>query len=89
MNKKEWIQQTLLILNVQRVENSRDGNPRYELQGSVEGTNKVQTFLTVSNAMEVYMHDWHSLEGRTVSCEVKPVGIRSTKTYISNVKASS
>jgi hypothetical protein len=81
----KWYPSTILILEVKRAANSANGNPRYELLGSFEGSNKVDTFLTMSDHMELYMHDWYSFAGKTIECLVKHVGVNSKKLYVSTI----
>jgi len=86
--QRKWYASTVLILNVKRVNNSVNGNPRYELLGSFEGSDKVETFLTMSDHMELYMHNWQSFEGKTIDCLVKSVGTNSRKLYVSTICVS-
>tara|TARA_R110002073_G_scaffold92627_5_gene217047 strand:+ start:423 stop:710 length:288 start_codon:yes stop_codon:yes gene_type:complete len=86
--QRKWYASTVLVLNVERVANSRNGNPRYELLGSFEGSDKIETFLTMSDHMELYMHNWYSFEGKTIECLVKNVGVNSRKLYVSTINVS-
>jgi len=86
--QRKWYASTVLILDVKRVNNSVNGNPRYELKGSFEGSDKVETFLTMSDHMELYMHNWQSFEGKTIDCLVKSVGTNSRKLYVSTICVS-
>jgi|TARA_R110002074_G_scaffold181248_1_gene345797 hypothetical protein len=88
MAQRKWYASTVLVLRVERVANSRNGNPRYELLGSFEGSDKVETFLTMSDHMELYMHNWASFEGKTIECLVKNVGVNSRKLYVSTICVS-
>ena len=88
MAQRKWYASTVLVLRVERVNNSRNGNPRYELLGSFEGSDKIETFLTMSDHMELYMHNWASFEGKTIECLVKNVGVNSRKLYVSTICVS-
>ena len=82
---RKWNPSKVLVLEVERAANSVNGNPRYELKGTIEGSNTVETFLTMSDHMEVYAHNWSSFEGKTIECLVKSVGINSKKLYVSTI----